>query len=321
MKKIALTAGFAVAACQSSLAVFPFLVETDGSGAFLQGGYTGDGTVQSNVVAGSFGGSGLNNALLVQGFNSGVLSFDTSVAPIGTRVSADLSATVGVSFTGASGDLYVANSAGFDGGDDKFNSFGLSGLAGVTSITVTVSYNQHVAGRNSSLAGLDNRPLLAGLALINAGTGLGLDSFDVTMSLGGAHSSTDGVNFFASAPGVPSHSSAAWDTVSGGGLNYAADGFAGTVPLGGSSTNFLMVRGFDFDGGGYGAADAEKFYADTQTWTITPRNGASSFADDTSFTFSMDGQQYPNAAVVPEATSFLFSALAGLIGLGYRRRK
>ncbi|MBT8037113.1 MAG: PEP-CTERM sorting domain-containing protein [Verrucomicrobiae bacterium] len=323
MKKLrfSIIAGLTIATTQSTWAVFPFLVETNGSNNFVSGygAYTGGGTVQSNVVAGSFSAGGLNNSLLVEGVDNGILSFDTAVS--GTRVDSDLSATIGINFTGATGDLYVANSANYDGGDDKFNSVGLSGLAGVTSLSVTFTYNQYVAGRDSDPGGLNNRPMLSGLGLVNTGTGLALSNFDIAMSLGGSHYATDGTNFTAGGPGVTSHSSAAWDTITGGGIHYAADAFAGTVSLGASSTNFLMVKGFDFDGGGYGAADAQKFYADTQTWTITPGGGATTFAEDTQFTFSLDGKQYANLSNVPEPSGSMLLAVTGLAALGYRRRK
>ncbi|MGJ8656810.1 MAG: hypothetical protein ACSHX6_10205 [Akkermansiaceae bacterium] len=318
MKTINIILGISLGLTSMSFGVIPFEVETDSSGSFTQGNYTGDGVVQTDVEAGDFA-NGVKDNLLVEGLTSGTLSFDTtSVSRILTE---DLVTTFNVSFSGGSGDLYVANSADYDDGALYHNSVGFSGLTGVTAINLTINYSEFLAGRNSSVSSATSRPLLAALGLVDAGAGLGLSNFDVDMSIGNAVYSLNGTDFTAGGPNVASFASDAWETPTGGGLNYSdVNGFSELVGLGGNSDGFLLVRGFDFDGNGYDTTDATKFYADTMTWTITPGDGAATFSEDTHFVFSLDGQQYSNVENVPEPSVSLLSALSALMALSFRRR-
>ncbi|MEM9081783.1 MAG: PEP-CTERM sorting domain-containing protein [Verrucomicrobiota bacterium] len=303
-----------------ALAVFPFDYATDSGGNFTNGGtWTGDGSVVADIEPGTFSGTPLTQTV-VQDFSSGMAFLPMNVNnDSGTRVNADLDLSVSFEVVGGTADLQYSNSANFDGGVDKFNSIGLTDLDGVTSLSIRMNYSQFVAARDSAPGSLASRPMLAALGLVSAGAGLSLTDFAVTMSLTNPVYSTDGVNFLPGVGTATPFASAQWDPFSAGDTTFTADGFAGFLPIGASSTNFLMLRGYDAAGDGFDTTDAQHYYADEMVWTITPSGGATEFEAGTQFVFSLDGKQYANEPVPEPTVSSLLALL--LSGVLVRRRR
>ncbi len=333
--RAAITSVFLFFASCSSWAVLPFILSTDSSGNLSSGNsWVGSGIVQANVIPQPFsgtGGVGLQNPILVSGFSAGTLTVGAGNLLPSNRVSATTGVTHNVTLTGGTGNLHVANSANFDGGNSLFNSVGLSEFStGVTKIVWTIEYTLPLAGRNDTTTGLDNRPIGGALGLVNAGSGLAANQYSVKMALGGVSSAPTSNGTFT--PGVPSNArpfaSAGWAGTSisnAGATTFATDaGFDGTVPLGNSSTNFLLIRGYDVNGSGngYTTADSDLVYVKSVTFEIS-LTGGGSFASNTAFTISMDGQQYANVNnAIPEPTAGVLVGLAVIGGLiGWRKRK
>ncbi len=326
-----------LAATCPSWAVLPFVLSTNSSGNLSAGNtWVGSGTIQSNVIPTSFTANGLQNPVLISGFSSGNLTivtgnlFPAATPPPGGRFYNTTGVSHRLALTGGgTANLHVANSASFDGGDLLFNSVGLSGFSGnVTKIVWTIDYTLPIAGRNDTTTGLDNRPMGAALGLVNAGSGLTPSQYAVTMTLGGVSSDADSNGTFT--PGVPANArpfaSAGWAGTSisqAGATTFSTDaGFDGTVPLGNSSTNFLLIRGYDVNGSGnnYTVADSNLVYVKSVTFEIT-RIGGGAFAANTAFTISMDGQQYTNVNnAIPEPSAGVLLGLATIGALlGWRR--
>ena len=87
----------------------------------------------------------------------------------------------------------------------------------------------------------------------------------------------------------------------------------------GNPATWLLYKGYDVDGSGaFDGGDADNAYARTITYTITP-TAQSTFAADTLFVFSLDGQSYGNLSNVPEPSAALLSVLA--LGALARRKR
>lgn len=308
----------------SCLAVLPFDVSTNGSGTVINGSWVGNGTVQPNQTAGNFNNNGVGLDVLVQNFSSGTFTINPGNLYPNPRISTNMGVSVSVSLTGGTGDFLLANSNNFDGGNTMYNSVGLTDLAGVTSITWTIEFTEPIAGRSDVVTGLDFRPIGAAIGLVAAGSGLTAGSFNVALSYDEVYSSatSDGL-FISGLPGnaIP-YASAGWDSPAAPGATsfVTNDGFTGTVSLGASDTDFLLVRGYDYNGSGngYTAADSDLVYIKSLTWTITSDTG--SFAAGTHFTVSMDGQQHANLEAVPEPSAGLLLGVACVGGLIWWRR-
>ena len=328
----ALAAAFLMSASFSSWAVLPFVLSTNSSSVLSTGNtWTGSGTLQPNVIPISFSSNGLRNLVLVSGFSSGSLTIGPDNLLPKPRIAAATGVRQTVTLTGGTADLYVANSGSFDGGDELFNSVGISGFsAGVTKIIWTLDFTLPIAGRDDNALGLNNRPMGGALGLVVAGTGLAPSQYSVKMTLGGVSSAPTTNGTFT--PGVPANArplvSAGWAGTSitqAGATTFTTDaGFDGIIPLGNSSPDFLLIRGYDYDGSGnnYLPADAPLVYAASLTFEISLTSGLS-FAADTAFTMSMDGQQFSNVNnAIPEPTAGVLVGLAVLGGLiGWRRRR
>ncbi len=135
-------------------AVLPFGLSTDGDGEFVNGSWSGDGTVVANQTPGNFNVDGVTVDTVVQDFTSGSLQIDAGSLYPQPRITSGQGVTVSVSFTGGTGDFLLANSNSFDGGNLMYNSFGLTDLDGVTAITLTLSYLQPIAARDDVTTGL-----------------------------------------------------------------------------------------------------------------------------------------------------------------------
>lgn len=304
----------------SSQAVVAYLgLETDGSQNILGGSWSGNGTIQSNLTPGtsSFDGSTItpgNSGVLVDNFTgSGTLSINSFASgdPGTERFEADTTANVTVSIAGGSADLFLANSAPWDGGADSFNSIQLHDLAGVTSVSFTVQFDRLIAGRVWEPTNLGAAPTIAGLNLLAPGTGLATTNFNLSAAYNGVVSSADGINFVPGAAGYNPTLSPNYDAASAGDTTFTSSDLTG----------WHILRGYDVDGSGaYDATDADKVYIDSVTFTVTPI-GAASFAPDTELAISLDGERHANADnAIPEPSVSLLG-LAALAGLGIRRRR
>lgn len=321
-----LVAGLTLLVASPAWAVIPFTFTTNGSSVITGGTWTGDGTVQPNIVMGS---SSAPVTATVQypvtDFTSGTLGLNSigGSAPnnvyITNRIlSNPLTATHSINLTGGNADLRMHNSNSNDGGALLFNSIGLTNFDGVTSVSWTTTYNQPIAGRDNQNTNIITRPMGMGLALIDAGLA-GTDtvaSYRVDMTFNqifqettpgvfvtgvpGAAAPFQSANFLASLPGATSFTSQTFDALD----------------------RFLLVRGYDVDGGGYDSPDADEVYMRQMTWTIR-RDDGGAFDPTTIFVFSMDGQQYSNytGVPIPEPSSMLLIAGSLIGGCLYRRRK
>ncbi|MEM9080089.1 MAG: PEP-CTERM sorting domain-containing protein [Verrucomicrobiota bacterium] len=297
-------------------AVFTFDVSTSsGANPTITGGsWTGDGAVQPDVAVGPI----FDGDVLVDDFTSGTFRIDGSALGTNGRITTGSGVSHTITFTGGTGDLVVINSNGNDGGSLLFNNMTILDLMGVTSISIVTKYDDPIAGRNIIPTSKGGLPMGMSLGLNNAGTGLGLDSFQVTYSLGNLVTSTDGTNFNLGASGAMPFSNG-WDSVVGGQSTFTASDFPGLSMDGDRGDLQLWVRSYDLDGeDGPTSGDAELAYANTFTFTITPDSGT--FAADTVFLLSMDGQQYGNVGLVPEPSVV---ALVSILGAGFvlRRRR
>ncbi len=310
-----------------SHAVLPFALSTDGSSVFTNGGWSGTGTVQPNISPGTYSGT-IIEGMLVQDFSSGVLtvnSFGGNPAVDGRLKDVNQGVVHTITLTGGTADLRLANSNAFDGGASLWNSTGLTDFQGaVTKIEFTTVFETPIAGRTALIGDLANGGMGAGLSLINIGAGQALSSFTVGLSYGGVFSSAAGN---ASGPynpslpgftsGVPSNAipqkSNGFNTPAPGSTSFTSDAFTGT-------NQFLLAKGYDYDGSGdgYTAADADNVYITSLTWTIT-RDDNLAFAQDTLFVVSMDGQQY-GTSFIPEPSSVILG-LSGVALFAFRRRR
>lgn len=311
-------AGLVLLSASPAWAVFPFAWATDGSGNPSNGSWTGNGTVQPNLNPASTAAQ-----IAVQNFSSGTFlinelsgNFIRPANPLG-RIWQNPSASHTITLTGGTADLRLHNSNNFDGGGSFFNSVGLTDFQGVTEISWTIRFSEPIAGRNDTLASLTTRPMGAGLALITAGSGQTTSSFTVGMQYNDIFSApTNDGQFSAGVPtGATPYQSAGFNASSPGATSFTSDAFTGL-------DQFLLVRGYDYDGtGGYTAANAELVYISEMTWTIR-RDDNQALASNTLFTMSMDGQQYANIdAVIPEPTSVLLISSSLLGACLIRRRR
>lgn len=228
-----------------------------------------------------------------------------------------ISATHTISLTGGTADLRLHNSNNYDAGGSLFNSVGLTDFQSVTAISWTIRFSEPIAGRDTDLASLTTRLMGAGLALITAGTGQTTSSFTVGMNYSDIFSTpTSAGDFSAGVPtGAAPRQSGGFNTSTTGATGFTSDAFTGL-------DQFLLVRGYDYDGtGGFTAADAPLVYISEMTWTIR-RDDNQALASDTLFTMSMDGQQYSNVIdVIPEPSSVLLITGSILGACLIRRRR
>ena len=181
MKSLATARSFAAlgllaASITPSQAVFSFGGLEVNNGILSGATWTGDGAINpGNLVPGtSSTTSSGNSGVLFDGFTgSGTLTPTNLIT--GNRLESGANASIQFTLNGAgaSADLRLNNNSRFDGGANSFNSLGLTGFAGVTSVDVTVTYSQFVAGRdNPDFADeFDKTPMLAGTRLITPAQG------------------------------------------------------------------------------------------------------------------------------------------------------
>ena len=337
------TSAIFIALAVPSYAVFPFDFGDDGTGtrqsSDFTGNWVGDGTAQSGLDPGTFSGAGstgLTVETAVEDFTSGTGSIFTNVS--GSRVNSDLALDVSATVLGGgTADLEFANSGNFDGGNSLFNSVDFSGFQGnVTSISITLDYNQFVGGRDNVNASFTSRPFLGALGLASAGTGLMREDFNVSLTLVDPvfTSTPNGTDFAPGLGGATAFGTAGFDgaTAETNGFSilgsmgdpntFTASEFTGEISLGASSPDFLLFRGFDDDGNGFDGDDATQVFASEVVWTISVDDPLTqSFASDTRFTISLDGEQFANVSAIPEPSlgGILLLSFAG--GLFIRRRK
>ena len=297
-------------------------------------GWSGSGTVlNANPSPGTFSGTGIS-VPFVENAASGTLSisnFANSALNPTTRVSNTLAADVAFTFTGGTADISLNNTTNSDGGQGAnfFNSVNITGLAGVSSIQMTVTYNEFLAGRSRVLGNSNDLRGFATLGAVGvaaAGTGLDINDFNTLAVFSQAFGLNSMGNFVPGTPsGIPFTSAgggfSAPPIVSGTDVTFSADRFTGLVAPGGGGLDgdFLFLRAFDADGSGnLTPEDADDFYARELTFTITPDSGT--FEDDTIFTFSLDGQQHANLALVPEPSSMMTLSLAAFAFAMRRKR-
>lgn len=176
----------------SSFAAFPYDVSTNGSGVVSGGSWSGNGTVQPNVSAGTFAGTvGVNfiKEEFVRNFSNGTFTINpgnlhSNVAPE-QRVPDPFGAAISLQLTGGTGDLYLVNSNPYDGGASMFNSLTLGGLAGVTEVRIKFTFNQPIAGRilneqYQTPMTLSYSPMGAAIGAAEFGAGLTGADFDIT---------------------------------------------------------------------------------------------------------------------------------------------
>jgi hypothetical protein len=321
-----LVTGLTLLIASPAFAVIPFSFTTDGSSVITGGTWSGDGTVQPNIVMGTAPGP---VQLPVTDFTSGTLALNSmggndsgNVYSTNRILTNPLTSTHVINLTGGSADLRMHNSNNNDGGTLLFNSLGLTNFDGVTSISWTTTYNQPIAGRNTDLpphpSGFITRPMGMGLAMVTAGTGQTISSFTVDMSYTQIYQQISPGVFITGVPSIatPTHN-AGFGTQVAGATSFTSDAFTGL-------NQFLLVRGYNMDGignsGNMETADADDVYMRQMTWTIR-KDDNSAFASDTVFVFSMDGQQYSNFNnVIPEPSSMLLLSASLLGGCLYRRR-
>lgn len=305
---------------------------TSGStGTVSSGTWTGNGSVVPNITPGTT--SATNSKIFVNDFGSGTLQINpgslypntANVANLNdtNRVTSSTGVSHAITINGGTADLLLANTNNYDGGSDKWNSIGLSGFSpGVTSITWTMTYTLPIAGRTSSTTQLDSRPMGGALGLAATG-GIALTNFNVDLELEDMYSTPTADGVFVS--GIPAlarpYASTNWGTTTGGQTTFHSNGFTGLVPPGELSNNFLLVRGYDYNGSGngYTAADAPLVYTQTYQWTISLDSGT--FTAGTQFVMSLDGQQFTNLNNVPEPTLVGLVAMAVGILVFFRRQR
>ena len=252
--------------------------------------------------------------------------FDDSGGSPSNMLSPTIGAEFRVTLVGGTADLRISSSSATAKGpvSTEWNSIGLTNFsAGVTEISFELVYNQLIAGRSQSPSNLGGQPWFTAFGLLGSGTGLAPDDFNVEMSVGGLFSSPSETGPFSMGlgPNSVARVSNAFNAAGVGDTTFTTiDGFEGEAQEGiGNEPNFLMIRGYDYDGiGGYTSADAPLVYGTRQTWTVTLDSGT--FASDTSFVFSLDGQQYSSLANVPEPRSVVLLAGATFV-LFFRRRR
>ncbi|TLD69464.1 hypothetical protein FEM03_17635 [Phragmitibacter flavus] len=324
------TSVFLINALQS-FAVLPFDISTNNSGQISGASWSGNGTVQANLDAGNFLTGGINKDVLVQDFSAGTFTIDAGSIYPTNRVSSDFGATISFALTGGTADLQVVNSINYDGGNEMYNSFGLTGFAGnVTQISMTMSYTQPIASRRDiATTVLNGLPIGGALGLVSAGSGLSPNDFNVSMAFGGVHPAPTASGQFV--VGLPANAnplaSLGWaNRNEAGATTFLSNGFTGLIQtLGQTSEHFLLVRGYDYSGGNnfVTATDADLLYIYSMTWNISLDGGAA-FAAGTEFTVSMDGQQhanFSNVPPVPEPSSAFFVGAAGILLIVGRRRR
>lgn len=307
-----------------AFAVFPFPLESNANSVIQFGSWVGDsvtpGTIQPNVTPGTTGQPSADAKILVENFGgTGVLTINNmggDVFTSGRLLTNPVSAIHTFTLTGGTADLRLHNSNSFDGGTNLHNSVGLTGFSGVTAITWTIRFSEPIAGRNDSagIGSLTTRPMGAGLALITAGTGQTVSSFTVGLNYTEIFQDNNGVV----TPGVPSgatpRQNSGFGTAVAGATSFTSNAFNGL-------DEFLLVRGYDVNGNGWEATDADNVYMQEMTWTIR-RDDNAAFAANTLFTMSMDGQQYAsNIDIIPEPASVMFLVASCVGGCLLRRRR
>ncbi len=301
-----------------AFAVFPFPLESNASSVIQFGSWSGNGTIQPDVTPGNSS-TGVGNAakILVDNFGAGVLTINNmggDVFTSGRLMTNPVSAIHTISLTGGTADLRLHNSNTFDGGATLHNSIGLEGFTGVTAVTWTTRYTRPIAGRNDTagIGSLTTRPMGAGLALITAGTGQTVSSFTVGLNYTQIFQDNNGVV----TPGVPSgatpRQNSGFGTAVAGATSFTSNAFN-------NIDEFLLVRGYDVNGNGWEATDADNVYMQEMTWTIR-RDDNAAFASNTLFVFSMDGQQYSNVNIIPEPASVML-LVGSCVGVCLLRRR
>jgi len=321
----------------NAYAVLPFLVDqtsitTDTGGSAIINpninnniGTNGNGTTRS-IATGAESVSGTLNVRNVVRLSDDALDGDLD---INFDFNVTGTSTTNTSMTSnGTATLQVINSNNSDNGGSLFNSFQVTDLEGVTEFTLTFTYSELVGGRTDAVAS-SNRPLLAGAALNQLGTGVTLGNISADISLANVFSSNAADGPFVS--GLPSTAVAvtsanlSQDVV--GGTDFTGT-FGGTVPLNqANDVNYLVIRGFDLDGNDMGVEgpngqniepfEFENALADTITFTISTSD-ADGFDDGTLFIFSVDGDQFSS---VPEPTGTTLLGLGAGLLLLRRKRK
>ncbi len=289
---------------------------------------TGDPIVRS-IATGATSGT-----LNIPTFNNAAIAAPIRSGAGTSRVSSSLGASFGVSFTGGTGTVNLVNSSESDGGQGRtsFNSINLTNLAGVSRIDVDLSYSEFLSSRSpipnlaNNLLGL---PTLVGVGVSNAGTSLNESAFQTTFAFQNAFSTTTPADAASFAPGivngvVPITTQAlAFSGAAGNVATFNSTGFGGLVNAGGGalSPNFLLLRAFDTDGDGmHNNSDLDGVFAsDRVIVSILAGPNGETFADDTNFVFSLDGEQFPTTTLVPEP-SVMFLLPFAMGGLLRRRR-
>ena len=316
----------------SAMAVLPIHVVTDSGGNIIGGSYSGSGTVQPDATPGTFSTDGVVAKTLVAGSTGGAFTINPGALANtpGTDPRFETNENLGATITysilgGGSADFTLTNSTTNDGSDTLFNSFGLTNFSGnVTGVSVTVAYNQYVGGRDRTET--VNRPMLAALGMVNAGTGSAGGNYTVGMNFNDVYSSIDGTNFLAGLAANPSGAPLVSNGVtvaSAGSTSFGApDGFTGTIGVGSGNPHFILLRGYDMDGSGLytPGTDDRRVYAKEVEFTIGVDGASTAFVSDTQFTFSMDGANYSNVVNVPEPSALLLGSL-GVLALLRRSRR
>lgn len=334
-KKQSLTLAALLSLTSIGHAVLPFNVTTTSNGTINNGSWEGDGTVRSNLNPGTYSRNGLKKDVFIEDFSTGSFTINEGALNPRSRVTAETAVTISLEIIGGSADLILANSTPYDDGDSMYNSVGLTNFRGeVTEIIWTVAYTLPIAARSDSVDtsngyNVVNRPLGAGLGLVSAGTGVSRTDFDVTLDYGGVYTaSTANGTFTEGLPnGAVALASHGWDSVQPGSTSFvSSNGFTGLVTLGESSPHFLMVRGYDYAGqdGFNKDNDSPLVYINYLTYRVTLEPGMT-FASNTEFTMSLDGQQFSNlsnvpTAPVPEPAGVIMAGVALMYTLLLRRR-